>query len=85
MTVCKVDTSKKGIILLESKEGRKLQLAYDSRQWSLHVDQPSFEGMEYSSFITKWDGQKIRRIMLKQLSPKQKGEHKFTFLPIKKM
>ena len=85
MTICQVDISKPGIILLEGKEGRKMQLTYDTRQWFPELDQPSFEGMEYNSFRTKWDGRNITRILLRHKAPKQKGEHRFTFLPLKNL
>jgi DNA integrity scanning protein DisA with diadenylate cyclase activity len=82
MTVCTVEVSDQGKILLTGNEGRQLTLQYDERKWQVQLEEPSFEGMEYESFNKKWDGRKITRIILSQQTPQSKGQYLFTFTPV---
>lgn len=82
MTVCAVEVSGQGKILLTGKDGRQLALQFDERKWQVQLEEPSFEGMEYESFNRKWDGRKITRIILSQVTPQSKGQHLFTFTPV---
>jgi hypothetical protein len=82
MTVCAVEVSGQGKILLTGKDGRQLALHFDERKWQVQLEEPSFEGMEYESFNRKWDGRKITRIILSQITPQSKGQHLFTFTPV---
>ena len=81
MTICEVDHSQKGKIVLKGDHNNQLTLEYDPKLWSVSTEQPSTEGMEYSSFKTKWDGHPVRRIVLTSNSLKAKGKHAFSFLP----
>jgi hypothetical protein len=56
-----------------------LLLKFDSKNWKVVLDTPSFEGMEYESFNSKWDGKKITRVILQHKKPGAKGKHQFTF------
>ncbi len=78
MTVCKTDLSKAGKILLTTPRNVVYVLTYDPSVWEASQDFPSTEGMEYSSFKTKWDGQSVQRLVLtrKKLTPK--GRNFFT-------
>lgn len=86
MTVCEVDLSKPGKILLTNKakeplnDSRPTQLVieYNSNQWAVSTDYPSIEGMEYSSFKTKWNGSQVQRILLTSRKLDSKGKYQFS-------
>lgn len=77
MTVAEVDSSQPGKINLKTPKGKTGFLEYDPDQWSVSLDLPSTEGMEYSSFKTKWDGMAVKRILLTHKEPKMKGKAVF--------
>ena len=79
MTVCKVDSIGVGQLQFTAVNGKKLLLKFDSKNWKVVLDTPSFEGMEYESFNSKWDGKKITRVILQHKKPGAKGKHQFTF------
>jgi hypothetical protein len=74
MTVCKTDLSVNGKIKLTTAKNANYTIQYDPNQWSATSEYPSTEGMEYSSFKTKWD-KPVQRIVLtkKNLNPKGKS------------
>ena len=86
MTVCEVDISVPGKILLTSKSNEALKEAnptrllieYNQALWSVSTDFPSTEGMEYSSFKTKWNGSQVQRILLTSRKLDAKGKYQFT-------
>jgi hypothetical protein len=78
MTVCKVDTSVPGSIVLTTPTQKNYVLRYDPKQWSVATEYPSTEGMEYSSFKTKWDSHPVQRILLTDKALKKKGQFVFT-------
>jgi hypothetical protein len=78
MTVCDVDFSKKGRIILRGDKNATLTLKYDPSVWTVETEFPSTEGMEYSSFKTKWNGHKMQRIILTNTALIQKGKYNFT-------
>lgn len=68
MTVCDVDLSQNGVILLKTISGKQFEIKYDSG-WKAAVEFPSMEGPEYSSFERKWAPGKIKRIVLTASQP----------------
>ena len=82
MTVCDVDISTPGKILLtsnsegQSKEAKptRLLVTYNPTLWIASTEFPSTEGMEYSSFKTKWNGSKVQRIILTSKKLDLKGK-----------
>jgi hypothetical protein len=78
MTICEVDYSKKGRIVLKGDKNAELTLKYDPSVWTVSTEFPSTEGMEYSSFKTKWNGHKVQRIVLTNTALMQKGKYNFT-------
>jgi hypothetical protein len=85
MTVCDVDISTPGKILLtnntegQSKEAKptRIFVAYNPAIWTASTEFPSTEGMEYSSFKTKWNGSKVQRIILTSKKLDLKGKLQF--------
>ncbi|WP_353721540.1 heparinase II/III family protein [Dyadobacter sp. 676] len=77
MTVCQVDTGTPGKIILTTPGKKTVSLAYDAKSWTVSTELPSTEGMEYSSFKTKWEGNPVTRIVLTSKTLKQKGKHSF--------
>lgn len=77
MTVCDVDTSTPGKVLLKTWKGKTFTLQYDPKQWSISTELPSTDGMEYVSFKTKWDNHPVQRIILTNKSLMQKGKYGF--------
>jgi len=86
MTVCEVDISVPGKILLTSQSNKtikeanptRLIIEYNQALWSVSNDFPSTEGMEYSSFKTKWNGSQVQRILLTSKKLDAKGKYQFT-------
>ncbi len=66
MTVCNVDTSQKGVIVLTTASLKKFLLTYNPKKVTLNISYPSMEGAEYSSFKSKWNNATITRIALIQ-------------------
>jgi len=66
MTVCKVDTLTKGVIILTTASEKKYQIIYNPKKVKLNISYPSMEGAEYSSFKSKWNNATITRITLMQ-------------------
>ncbi|MGG7663106.1 heparinase II/III domain-containing protein [Dyadobacter sp. BHUBP1] len=77
MTVCDVDISTPGKIILTTSGKKAVSLTYDPRSWTVSTELPSTEGMEYNSFKTKWDGAPVTRIILTSKVLKPKGKHSF--------
>ena len=77
MTVCKVDTSVPGKIILTTSGKKAVSLSYDQKSWTVSTELPSTDGMEYNSFKTKWDGAPVTRIILTSKALKAKGKHSF--------
>lgn len=78
MTICDVDTSTPGKIVLTSPKGKQLALNYAAKNWTVTTDLPSTDGMEYNSFKTKWNSRSVRRIILTSKILNEKGKHVFT-------
>lgn len=78
MTICEVDLTEKGRILLKGNKKASLTIQFDPTLWAVTTDYPSTEGMEYSSFKTKWAGQKVQRIVFTKTALEQKGKNAFT-------
>ncbi|QRR01801.1 heparinase II/III domain-containing protein [Dyadobacter sandarakinus] len=77
MTVCEADIREPGKIVLTTSGKKRVQVTYDAKRWSAATDFPSTEGMEYSSFKTKWDGRPVQRIILRSKTRPAKGKHRF--------
>ncbi|WP_033402609.1 heparinase II/III domain-containing protein [Dyadobacter beijingensis] len=77
MTVCQVDTGTPGKIILTTAGKKTVSLTYDPKAWTVATELPSTEGMEYSSFKTKWDGSPVTRIVLTAKTLKPKSKHSF--------
>ncbi len=77
ITICNVDFSEAGKIVL-SDQGQVLILQYDPKKWTVGMDVPSTEGMEYSSFKTKWDSKPVQRILLTHKAPEAKGKLEYS-------
>lgn len=79
MTICEIDTSTKGQVILKGGNNKKLLIHYDAKLWDVSMDLPSTEGMEYESFKTKWDNKPVKRILLTSKKLKPKGKYGFSF------
>lgn len=80
MTICDIDTSKAGNIRLAGSHGAEVLIQYDPGMWSVTTEFPSNDGMEYSSFKTKWGGRQVKRIVLTSKKEMRKGMSKFSFV-----
>jgi hypothetical protein len=81
MTVCNVDTSQKGVIVLTTASLKKFQLTYNPKNVILNISYPSMEGAEYSSFKSKWNNATITRIALMQKNIGVKGNWQYVISP----
>lgn len=77
MTICDVNTDSPGKITFTTAGKKTVLLTYDPKTWTVTTELPSTEGMEYSSFKTKWDGHPVRRIILTSKKLQAKGKHHF--------
>lgn len=77
MTVADVDTSVPGKIGLKTLKNQAFTIQYDPKLWSVAIELPSTEGMEYVSFKTKWDNRPVQRIILTNNKLTQKGKYGF--------
>jgi Heparinase II/III-like protein len=77
ITVCQVDLSTAGSIGLTTTKGQRLSVAYDPKRWTPTLEVLSTDGMEYSSFKTKWSGQPVQRIVLTDKTLAAKSQYKF--------
>jgi hypothetical protein len=80
MTVCKTDVSKAGKIVFTTPKNAVYTLEYDPSVWAASTEFPSTEGMEYSSFKTKWSGHQVQRIILTHKKLADKGRVNFVIL-----
>ncbi|HEV7350276.1 heparinase II/III domain-containing protein [Telluribacter sp.] len=78
MTVCEVDASVPGTVVLTTPTKKSYVLHYDPKTWSATTELPSTDGMEYSSFKTKWDSHPVKRILLTNKSLKATDQFMFT-------
>ncbi len=78
MTICTIDNSVAGQIILKTPKGQVVNLQYDPKVWEVSTDLPSTEGMEYVSFKTKWDNLPVQRIILNSKNLLQKSKNSFT-------
>jgi hypothetical protein len=78
MTICTIDYSVAGKIMLKTPKGQVINLQYDPKVWEVSTDLPSTEGMEYVSFKTKWDNLPVQRIILNSKNLAQKSKNSFT-------
>jgi len=78
MTICTIDYSVAGKIMLKTPKGQVINLQYDPKVWEVSTDLPSTEGMEYVSFKTKWDNLPVQRIILNSENLAQKSKNSFT-------
>ncbi|MBK9929995.1 MAG: heparinase II/III family protein [Saprospiraceae bacterium] len=80
MTACQVDLSKPGKIVLTTPKKASYSIQYDPNLWSVSTEFPSTEGMEYSSFKTKWDGHQVQRIVLNSKKLVMQGKNVFSLI-----
>ncbi len=79
MTICDIDLSVSGKIILNSPKKQMLTIKYDPKSWTVSKEIPSTEGMEYESFKTKWDNRPVQRIVLTNIRLEQKAKNSFLF------
>ena len=74
MTLADVDVAVPGELRLTTPQRQNFVIRYDPKKWTVATEYPSTEGMEYSSFKTKWGGSRVQRILLtsKELKAKDK-------------
>lgn len=80
MTPCKIDTSIQGKLILTTSDATNIILNYDAAVWKMSLSNPSVEGAEYSSLLTKWEKQKITRVLFTNSKANQKGTNLFTII-----
>lgn len=83
LTTATIELRSAGEIMLTTKMGKQIILAYPAGDFSFSVEYPSVEGMEYSSFVNKWPGASIKRLVFHSKNLTAKGNWLFTIQPIK--
>jgi len=83
LTTATIELRSAGEIMLTTKMGKQIILAYPAGDFSFSVEYPSVEGMEYSSFVNKWPGVTIKRLVFRSTKLLEKGNWRFTIQPIK--
>ncbi len=64
MTICRVDTSRKGMIVFDAGNGQHLNLSYDALSWTITVEKVDFGIPEEAGIREHWEGQPIYRVLL---------------------
>jgi hypothetical protein len=77
MTICDVNIQTPGELLLTSASKQTYVIKYDKNNWTPSAEQPSTEGVEYSSFKMKWDERPISRIVLSRKNLSNHGNYSF--------
>ena len=83
LTTATIELRSAGEIMLTTKMGKQILLSYPAGDFSFSVEYPSVEGMEYSSFVNKWPGVTIKRLVFRSTNPLAKGNWMFTIQPSK--
>jgi hypothetical protein len=83
LTTATIELRSAGEIMLTTKMGKQILLVYPAGDFFFSVEYPSVEGMEYSSFVNKWPGVSIKRLVFYSKNLTAKGNWLFTFQPIK--
>jgi len=78
MTICDVDTSEPGRLRLTTPSGKVVNISYEPTSWSITTETPSTEGPEYGSFVTKWGGRQIKRIILMANKPSARNTIRYS-------
>lgn len=77
MTLAEVENNVPGELRLTTPRKQKFVLRYDPKKWTISTDYPSNEGMEYSSFKTKWGGSRVQRVLLTNKDLKAKDTFEY--------
>ncbi|MEI8110483.1 MAG: heparinase II/III family protein [Chitinophagia bacterium] len=83
ITIADIQQQQPGEIILTASSGKKMLLKFAASDFRFSVDYPSMEGMEYSSFKTKWGGALLKRLVFHSLRTNYSGAWNFVFQPIK--
>jgi hypothetical protein len=83
LTTASINMQTAGEIILTTKMGKQLVISYPAADFYCTVEYPSEEGMEYSSFVNKWPGASIKRLVFHSKNLMAKGSWLFTIQPIK--
>jgi hypothetical protein len=78
MTTCRIDTTKKGVIVLTTPNQQSYAINYNAKNVNISISNPSMEGAEYSSFKAKWNNLPIARIVLNNEQLGQKANWQYT-------
>ena len=78
MTTCRIDTTKKGVIVLTTPNQQSYAINYNAKNVKISISYPSMEGAEYSSFKAKWNNLPIARIVLNNEQLGQKANWQYT-------
>jgi hypothetical protein len=84
LTTASIDTRTAGEIMLTTKMGKQVTISYPAADFYYTVEYPSEEGMEYSSFVNKWPGVSIKRLVFHSKNLMAKGTWLFTIQPMNK-
>jgi len=82
LTTASIEMRTAGEIVLTTKMGKQIVIAYPAASFYYTVEYPSEEGMEYSSFVNKWPGVSIKRLVFHSKNLMAKGNWLFTIQPI---
>jgi hypothetical protein len=84
LTTASIDTRTAGEIMLTTKMGKQVAISYPAADFYCTIEYPSEEGMEYSSFVSKWPGVSIKRLVFHSKNLIAKGNWLFTIQPMNK-
>ncbi|MBU3743276.1 MAG: hypothetical protein FGM61_01850 [Sediminibacterium sp.] len=82
ITPATIESVRPGELVFTTQSGLKMLLKYAAADFNYTIDYPSVVGMEYSSFINKWPGVTIKRLVFHAHKPTAVGNWQFTLQPL---
>lgn len=82
MTPANIELIRPGELVLTSQNGTKLLVKYPSADFNYTIEYPSVVGMEYSSFVNKWPGVTVKRLVFHATKPTAVGAWQFRMEPL---
>lgn len=79
MTICPVDTSRKGVIAFDAGNGQHLDLTYDAANWTATVEKIRFGIPEETGIHEHWEGKAIYRVLLTAKKMPSQATNTFRF------
>jgi hypothetical protein len=82
MTVCRVDLTQRGKVMLETDTHEKLRIDYDGAFWDASVEKVDLVNPEDEGIRQRWDGRAIYRVLLKAVKLPAQHTVQYTIRPV---